>query len=60
VTVVSATLLAIYALDNPYRPIPGSIRPVAMERSLEILGQAREAIGDTSEIPCDDQGVAAR
>jgi hypothetical protein len=54
------TLLAIYALDNPYRPIPGSIRPVAMERSLEILGQAREAIGDTSEIPCDDQGVAAR
>jgi hypothetical protein len=31
-----------------------------MERSLEILEQAREAIGDTSEIPCDGQGVAAR
>ena len=60
VTVVSVTLLAIYALDNPYRDIPGSIRPVAMERSLEILGQAREALGDTSAVPCDEQGVAAR
>ena len=33
-TIVVVTLLAIYALDNPYRPGLGSIRPVAMERAL--------------------------
>ena len=57
VTVVTVTLLAIYALDNPYRPGLGSIRPVAMERSLAILDEAREALGDTSEVPCDEQGA---
>ena len=36
-TIVVVTLLAIHALDNPYRRGLGSIRPVAMERSLRIL-----------------------
>ena len=31
--VVTVTLLAIFALDNPYRPGLGSVKPVAMERS---------------------------
>ncbi len=43
--VVAATLLAIYALDNPYRPGVGSITPVAMERSLGILDEARAGPG---------------
>ncbi len=55
-TVVVATVLVIYALDNPYRPGPGSIRPTAMERSLRILDQARTTLKDTSRIPCDDDG----
>ena len=40
--VVTATLLAIHALDNPYRPGVGSLEPVAMERSLVILDEARD------------------
>jgi hypothetical protein len=58
-TVVVATVLVIYALDNPYRPGPGSIKPTAMERSLRILGEARTTLKDTSRIPCDDRGNPA-
>jgi hypothetical protein len=57
-TVVVATLLAIYALDNPYRPGVGSIRPVAMERSIRILEEARGILGDSAPVPCDDRGAA--
>ena len=56
-TVVVATLLAIYALDNPYRPGVGSIRPVAMERSLVILDEVRGVLNDSAPVPCDDRGV---
>jgi hypothetical protein len=57
-TVVVVTLLAIWALDNPYRPGLGSIRPVAMERTLVILDEARAAVGATEEPPCDESGSA--
>ena len=40
-TVIVLTLLAINALDNPYRDGVGQIKPVAMERSLRILDRAR-------------------
>jgi hypothetical protein len=56
-TVVVITMLAIYSLDNPYRPGLGSIRPVAMERTLVLLDEAREAVGQTAEPPCDESGV---
>jgi hypothetical protein len=57
--VLVVTLLAIHALDNPYGAAVGSIEPVAMERSLTILDEARAAIGATGPLPCDDEGVAA-
>jgi hypothetical protein len=57
-TIVAITLVAIYSLDNPYRPGLGSIKPVAMERSLRLLEQAREAVGDASEVPCEEGGNA--
>ena len=50
-TVLVATLLLIHALDNPYRPGVGSIRPVAMERSLRLIGEARAALGETARAP---------
>jgi hypothetical protein len=56
-TIVVVTLLAIYALDNPYRPGLGSIRPVAMERSLVILDEARAALDDPVVPPCDENGT---
>ena len=57
-TIVVVTLLAISSLDNPYRPGLGSLRPVAMERTLRILDEARAAIGDRSQQPCDESGIA--
>ena len=57
-TVVVATLLVIDALDHPYRPGLGAIRPVAMERTLDLIEQARTAVGDTSPVPCDADGTA--
>ena len=57
-TVVVATLLAMYALDNPYQEGVGSIRPVAMERSLGILDEARGILDDDAAVPCDERGVA--
>jgi Protein of unknown function (DUF4239) len=55
--VVVVTLLAINALDNPYRSGPGQLEPVAMERTLGILDEARRALDDTAPLPCDEQGV---
>ena len=55
-TVVVVTLLAILALDNPYRPGVGAIRPIAMERSLRLLDQARVVTGDRTPLPCDSDG----
>jgi hypothetical protein len=57
-TIVAVTLLAINALDNPYRPGVGSLQPTAMERSLEILAAARAVVNDTAPLPCDEQGNA--
>ena len=55
-TVVVVTVLAIYALDNPYRPGLGSIKPTAMERTMLVIDQARAALNDKSPIPCDVDG----
>jgi hypothetical protein len=56
-TVIVLTLLAITALNSPYRPGLGQITPVAMERSLRILDSAREAVNETGPLPCDAQGA---
>ena len=56
-TIVVVTLLAIYALDNPYRPGLGSIQPEAMQRSLAILDEAQADLGITIDLPCDENGV---
>jgi Protein of unknown function (DUF4239) len=58
-TVIVVTLLAINALDNPYRDGIGSLRPVAMERALTLIGDARAAVGDDAVPPCDAAGRAA-
>jgi hypothetical protein len=57
-TIVVVTLLAIYALDNPYRPGLGSIQPEAMQRSLAILDEAQADLSITVDLPCDENGVA--
>ena len=56
-TIIAVTLLAIFALDNPYRPGLGSIRPVAMERTLRILEEAQVGLNSRATTPCDDEGT---
>ncbi len=58
--VVVATLLAIHALDNPYQAGVGNIEPVAMERSLSLIEEARTVLRDTGAVPCDARGAATR
>ena len=55
--VLTVTLLVIDALDTPYHPGLGQLRPAAMERTLVILDEERQVVGDTAELPCDEQGV---
>jgi hypothetical protein len=56
-TVIVVTLAAINALDNPYRPGVGQIKPIAMERSLRILDDARAVLNVRAPVPCDARGA---
>jgi hypothetical protein len=60
VAAITAILLVIDFLDSPFRPGVGSLRPVAMERTLRVLDQERRLLGHTSPVPCDAHGVAIR
>jgi len=54
--VISATLLLLWFLDNPYHSGIGGLRPVAMERAIRILDQEAAAAGRKLTIPCDQRG----
>jgi hypothetical protein len=56
-TVIVLTLAAINALASPYRHGPGRIKPVAMKRSLRMLGTARAVVGEKAALPCDARGA---
>jgi hypothetical protein len=56
--VVVATLLAINSLDNPFRPGIGNIRPVAMERTLRLIDEARKIVNEPVTGACDGDGTA--
>src|SRR3954464_7945693 len=56
VATMTAILLVIGFLDNPYRRGLGSLRPVAMQRTLQLLEQERRIVGDSAPIPCDAHG----
>ena len=54
--VVVASLLVLLSLNRPYDPGIGGIRPVAMQRSLDIIGSARAALDLDEPLPCDASG----
>jgi hypothetical protein len=56
-TVIVLTLAAINALDNPFRPGLGQIKPVAMERTLKIVDAERAVLNDRAPVPCDARGA---
>jgi hypothetical protein len=56
--VISATLLLLWFLDNPYQSGVGGLEPTAMERTLRLIDEASDAVGLTIAPPCDENGVA--
>jgi hypothetical protein len=58
--VLTSTLLLLWFLDNPYHEGISGLKPVAMERTLELMDTAAKAAGVTFAIPCDEKGVATR
>jgi hypothetical protein len=55
---VASLLLLLWFLDNPYHGGVGSLRPVAMERTLALL--EREASAGGIQLPCDRAGSRTR
>jgi hypothetical protein len=60
IAVITATLLLIRFLDDPFRNGYGGLKPVAMERTLGILDQQRRVVGDHGALPCDSGGKPLR
>jgi hypothetical protein len=56
--VVATTLILLWFLDNPYHRGFGGLRPVAMERTLDILDQGRRVVDQRGPLPCDSEGHA--
>jgi hypothetical protein len=54
--VITAMLLLLVFLDNPYRDAPGSLQPTSMERTLATLDAARSAVGLKTPPPCTSEG----
>jgi amino acid transporter len=57
VAVIVAMLLLLNFLDDPVNPGIGGLQPVAMERTLMIIDQQLEVIGQDVTIPCNASGV---
>ena len=57
--VITAMLLLLYTLDNPFHKGIGGLRPVAMERTLQIIDQELAIAGNHGAAPCDARGIAA-
>ncbi|HVJ99139.1 MAG TPA: hypothetical protein VNC41_20105 [Acidimicrobiia bacterium] len=57
VFVIVTLLLLLQFLDNPYRPGVGSLKPLAMERTLRVIDEELEFVKfDRSTLPCDESG----
>jgi amino acid transporter len=56
VVVIVTMLILLWFLDNPYHGGFGALRPVAMERTLDILGEGRRVVGEQGRMPCDSEG----
>jgi hypothetical protein len=53
---IVALLLLLAALNHPYQPVVGGLRPIAMERTLVILDESLAEVGLEVEPPCDADG----
>jgi hypothetical protein len=58
ISVIVLLLLLIQFLDNPMHPGVGSLQPVAMERTLQIIDEELAVVGHDTPLPCDERGNA--
>jgi hypothetical protein len=58
VAVITSMLLLLSYLDNPFHEHIGGLRPVAMERTLEVIDQELAIVDHQAPPPCDDRGLA--
>jgi VanZ family protein len=56
VAVITSMLLLLGFLDNPFHEGFGGLRPVAMERTLEIIRAERRIADQDNPLPCDAEG----
>lgn len=56
VFVLVTLLLLLQFLDNPYRPGVGSLKPVAMERTLRVIDEQLAVVNFDADLPCDANG----
>ena len=55
-TVIASLLLLIDFLDNPFTDGVGGVKPVAMERALDVIDDALTKADRRVEVPCDPAG----
>jgi hypothetical protein len=56
VVVVTSLLLLLWFLDNPYHGGAGALKPVAMERTLDLLADEARIVGGV-DVPCGRTGA---
>jgi hypothetical protein len=56
VSTITALLLLLGSLNHPFHTGVGGLRPVAMERTLQIIDQELEVAGQREPPPCDARG----
>ena len=58
--VIVSMLLLLRALDNPFHGGVGGLKPVAMNRTLQLVDQVLPKLDTRVRIPCDAAGVPAK
>ena len=58
IAVLTSMLLLLGYLDNPFHDHIGGLRPVAMERTFEVIDQELAVVHQQTPPPCDERGVA--
>jgi hypothetical protein len=56
VVVMAALMLLLRGLDEPFHDGVGGLQPVAMERSLRLIDEALNVVGNRAQLPCDALG----
>jgi hypothetical protein len=58
ISVITSMLLLLTALNNPFHDGVGGLRPVAMQRALQVIDQELQVSDADTPAPCDARGNA--